>query len=278
MSRKKLRIHNTPLDNLISNLRSEVGEIILSWILMRDLMVQANQLRTDDLKANMDNHVLWTLNILSDKLRDEIVARLAELAEKKIGRLTFYFVQQKLGKFDDEIKAFMQFVKSSRFREKRNYDISHKELPEQWTDHKSIHIPYFLVLKGVALALHLIKRIDRSVLGPSAPYLWREMRKKRYQPMTPLKAGYSILPYLRLSDEQRIDVINQEVSEGKDVWSDMPTKIDGVETTVKVCKEWGIILLGKRAIALKQYPLQSISDISFEAAGGANDQQQLTLQ
>ena len=38
MSREKLRIHNTDLDNLVSNLRGEVGEIISSWGLMRDLL------------------------------------------------------------------------------------------------------------------------------------------------------------------------------------------------------------------------------------------------
>lgn len=274
MGRIKLRIHNTPLDNLVSNLRGEVGEIIVTWILLRDLMAQANQLRTDDPKADMENHAFCTRNILADKLRDEIVARLAELAEEKIGRLTFYFVQQKRGKFDGEIKAFAGFVESNRFREKRNYDISHKELPEQWTDHKLIHIPYFTILKGVAMALRVMKRIDRSVLGPSAPYLWSEMRKKRYEQMSSLKTGYLLLPYLRLSDQQRIDIIKQESAEGKEVWVDMPTKIDGIEVKVKACKEWGVVLLGERTIVLEQYPLQSISDISFNATEGASDQQE----
>lgn len=278
MSRTKLRIHNTPLDNLVSNLRGEVGEIIFTWILMRDLMAQASQLRTGDPKADMENHSLCTLNILTDKLRDEIVARLAELAEEKVGRLTFYFVQQKLNKFEREIKAFARFVESSRFREKRNYEISHKELPEQWTDHKFIHIPYFIILKGVALALRLMKRIDRTVLGPSSPYLWREMRKKRYEPMSPVRAAYLLLPYLRLSDQQRIEVIKQEAAEGKDVWVDMRTKIDGVDANVKACKEWGVILLGERAIVLQEYPLQSISDISFNAVAEPNDPQSQELQ
>jgi hypothetical protein len=35
MSKHKLRIHNTQLDNLISNLRGEIGEVITSWILLR---------------------------------------------------------------------------------------------------------------------------------------------------------------------------------------------------------------------------------------------------
>ena len=214
----------------------------------------------------MENRALCTLNILTDKMRDEIIARLAELAEAKIGRLTFYFVQQKINQFDSEIDEFARFIESSRFREKRNYDISHKELPEQWTDHKSIDIPYYNVLKGIALALRLMKRIDRATLGPSAPFLWREMRKKRYRPMSPVKVGYLLLPYLRISDQQRIEVIKQDVAEGKHVWVDMPTKVDGVDVTVKACKEWGVIALSNRVVVLEQYPLQSISDISFVAS------------
>jgi hypothetical protein len=35
VNRQKLRVMNTQLDNLISNLRGEVGEIITSWVLMR---------------------------------------------------------------------------------------------------------------------------------------------------------------------------------------------------------------------------------------------------
>lgn len=274
MSKIKLQIHNTPLNHLISNLRGEVGEIIFTWILMRDLMAQASQLRTDDPKVDMENHILCTLNILIDKLRDEIVARLAELAEEKIGRLTFYFVQQKLNNFEAEINTFARFVKSNRFHEKRNYDISHKELPEQWTDYKFINIPYIKILKGIALTLRLMKRIDRTVLGPSSPYLWCEMRKKRYEPMSPVKTAYLLLPYLRLSDQQRIEVTNQEAAEGKDVWVEMSTNIDGVEAKIKACQEWGVILLGERTIVLQEYPLQSISGISLNSAAESNDPQE----
>lgn len=99
MSRKKLRIHNTDVDNLVSNLRGEIGEMIFTWGLMRDLMVKASQLRTNDVAKNMENQDLCTLRILIGKLNDEIVARLSELAEQKVGRLTFHFAQVKLGQF-----------------------------------------------------------------------------------------------------------------------------------------------------------------------------------
>jgi hypothetical protein len=43
MSRQKLRVKNIQLDNLISNLRGEVSEIVTSWILSRHM--RASRLR-----------------------------------------------------------------------------------------------------------------------------------------------------------------------------------------------------------------------------------------
>jgi hypothetical protein len=37
MSRHKLRVHKTPVDNLVANLRGEVGEIITTWTMMSHL-------------------------------------------------------------------------------------------------------------------------------------------------------------------------------------------------------------------------------------------------
>ncbi len=37
MNRPKLRVKNTQLDNLISHLRGEVGEVVMSWVLLRHL-------------------------------------------------------------------------------------------------------------------------------------------------------------------------------------------------------------------------------------------------
>lgn len=265
MSRQKLRIHSTPVDNLVANLRGEVGEIIFSWILMRDLMVQAIQLRTDDPKEDFGNRSLMTLDSLIGKLRGEIIARLSELAVEKIGRLNFYFAHQKLNKFAAEVSAYSRFIVSNEFRKKRNYDISHKELPEQWSDHRHISIPYRRIIMGIAMPLRLMKRIDREVLGPSAPYLWREMRKRRYTPMSPAKASYMLLPYLRLTEDERAEIIFREMTEGKPVWIDMETTIDGVEVTVKACRDWGAFLLGSQMIVLNEYPLQELSEISIKS-------------
>jgi hypothetical protein len=250
MSNSKLRIHNTETDNLVSNLRGEVGEIISTWVMMRNFMVQANQLKTADYLKDLENPQLALLNTLIDKLEDEIISRLAELAEHKTGRLTFYFAHLKINALEKEVSDFTRFIRKNRFEEKRNYDISHKELPEKWTDHKSISIPYFIVLKGVASAFWLMKKIDEIYLGPRAKYLWLESRKRRYKPMYPAKVGYMILPHVWLSNEDRIKIIQEEMQEGREIWKDMPIKINGKDVVIKTYGEFGAIILGGRIVLL----------------------------
>ena len=263
MSRQKFRVVNTEADNLVANLRGEIGEIIVSWTLLRQTMCDARTLRTADVVADMSNPELVRLEILTSKLRDDIIARLSELGEIKIGQLTFHFAKVKLGILDTETAAFTQFIKTNRLDRKRNHDISHKELPEKWADHRLRHIPYGVLIRGVALALRLMKQIDRHHIGPSAPYLWAEARKKRYNPTGPPRAGFLLLPHQRLSPLLRARIIAEEESEGRDVWSDMATKLNGVPTTVKVSREWGGVLLPDgQLLMLNDYPLNSLEAIT----------------
>ena len=186
------------------------------------------------------------------------------MSEKKIGRLTFHFVACKLSSFDSDVKAFERYCTKHRIREKRNRDVSHKELPEKWSDHRNLRIPYRVLLRAVAMALRLMKRIDRHVLGPEAPYCWREARKRRYDYMSPPRAGYMLIPHLRLSEEDRIRVLKEELREGAEVWSEMPTMIDGHPATVVACRKWGIIVLDGRLVALPEYPLRELANIKIE--------------
>src|SRR2546428_9467850 len=94
MSRQKLRVKNTQLDNLIANLRGEVGEVVTSSVLLRHMMAKERELSSDDIAKDMANENLTFVNLLRSKLSDEIVVRLSELAEPKIGRLTFHFSAQ----------------------------------------------------------------------------------------------------------------------------------------------------------------------------------------
>lgn len=260
---RRLRVKRTEKDNLISNLRGEVGEIVTTWVLYRHLITKGDKLRTEDVKADMSNGQLIFLNILSQKMQDELIARLSELSESKIGRLTFYFATEKLKALHDDSEKFAIFIEVNGFRKKRNWDISHKELPEKWSDQRApTQILYNKLLRAIAFALRLMKKIDRIVLGPSAPYLWREMRKRRYELIHPAKVGYMLLPYLKLSNGERTRIIEKEAREGQDVWSMMETEIDGNIEKVRVCKKWGAIILRNRLLILPEYPLQSLTRIS----------------
>jgi hypothetical protein len=263
VSKRKLRVQKTDLENLVGNLRGEVGEIVTSWTLLRHLKAEANKRRSPDIAADLRNQSLTTLDILCDKLEDEIVARLSELAEPKVGQLTFHFAAVKLGKLHEQVELFRRFVQHEGLQEKRNLDISHKALPETFADHRHRHIRYKSLLKGVARAARLMKAIDRVVLGPSAPYFWQEMRRKRYTPLVSPKAGYLIMPHVRLSEQARARIIKEELSEGRAVLTEMETVVDGQPASVLVAKEWGGILIAGRLVLLNDYPIQSLQGIDI---------------
>jgi hypothetical protein len=215
-------------------------------------MAESRKLNLNNPDILLGNPQYGMIGALIDKLSDEIIARLSELAEIKVGRLTFYFVKEKTRKFETEISRYQKFIEQHRFHEKRNYDISHKELPEQWHEHKYIHIPYKTVVRGIAMALRLMKAIDRAYLGPSSTYLWRENRKRRYNYFYPASVEYMLLPHLWPSANDRSDIIEEEVAEGMEVWKDMPITINGTETTIKACGRWGAIILDGRLVLLDE--------------------------
>jgi hypothetical protein len=86
-----------------------------------------------------------------------------ELAEPKIGRLTFDFATEKLKKLDAEVEAFMGFIVREKFQEKRNADISHKDLTEQWATQGLIHISY-RTLRRLLRNLPLRNSAPKSVI------------------------------------------------------------------------------------------------------------------
>jgi hypothetical protein len=271
MGNKKLRIANTETDNLISNLRGEIAEVVTTWMLMRHFTASGARLQSEDISKDLGNPDLTFIYLLKDKLEDDLVARLSELAERKIGRLNFHFAAEKLGNFRQEASEFSKFIEKNGFRKKRNHDISHKELPEKWEDHRApLHIPYRTLVRAVSHALRLIKRIDRHVLGPSAPYLWREARKRRYKPLvSPARVAFMLVPYFHLSGEDRIRIVDEELREGRQVWSEMSTQINGQPVKIQACRKWGVLLLEGQPFALDQYPLAELTDIQIGPPEGA---------
>jgi len=266
MSNKKLRVHNTDVDNLIANLRGEVGEVISTWILLKNFMYQSSLLQTDDIQKDLENEQLLMINSLVNKLQDEIISRLSELSEKKVGRLNFFFAYQKMNILEKEVDEYSSFINKSNIKKKRNFDISHKELPERWSDHKSINVPYKIVVIAIVKALRLMKEIDKHHLGPKSKYYWKEMRKRRYRVMYPAKVGYMIMPRIWLSNEERASIIIDELAAEIDNWHDMSVKIDGLEKTIRAYGEMGAIDIDGNIMILDK-PFTKLESLNFNSNG-----------
>ena len=231
---------------------------MFSWGLTRDLLAQARQRRSEPDVNELSDPQLNTLHALADKLEDEVVARMSELAERKIGRLTFYFASQKLRRFEAEVRAFQQFIEGKKFTEKRNSDISHKELPEKWSDHRYLRIAYPTIVRGIATAVRLMKRIDDVAVGPEARFFWRKLRERRYDRTLPAKVQYMIAPHVKLSEKERAAVMKEEMQRGKVFWE----PVNGQRAIVPVCKKWAAVHLGDRVVFLDVYPLIALQSIN----------------
>ena len=97
-----------------------------------------------------------------------------------------------------------------------------------------------------------------------------QARKKRYDLSSLPRAMYMLVPYFHLPGDERIRIVQEEQREGKIVWSEMETMVDGKPAKLLACKEWGLRLLGDRCLALPQYPLQKLDSIDFGVAAEAS--------
>lgn len=204
MSPPKKRIHDTQFDNLVGNLRGEVGEAITTWFLWRAFRAHELSMFTDDIKADMNNVALRRQGVLVGRLRDDLTARLSELGERKVGRINFHFAAVKRPEFQPLADEYTRYVTSRGLRTKRNRDISHKNLPERWEDHRHLHVGDRILTRATGLAVRVMKRIDLAMIGPYSRLLWREMRRRRYEPLLPPASGYLLMPFIRVSPEDRV--------------------------------------------------------------------------
>lgn len=214
MSSSKRRIHTTPLDLVVAHLRGEVGEAITSWTMWRSFRAQEQRLPTHDIRADLENVQLRKVGILVERLRDDLVARLSELGDDQIGRANFHFLAAKLPQFKLAAESYSKTVLDRGMHAKRNRDISHKEVPERWQDHRDRYVEDRTLTYVTARAIRLMKSIDRVVLGAAAPYLWQIVRRKRYEPLLPASGHYVILPHIRLPDDvmERVYQLDQRAA------------------------------------------------------------------
>lgn len=204
-SRSQRRIDETDADTLVGCLRAEVGNAITTWVLWRQIIVHKRSLKTTDIAADMRNQELAFWSLLSARLEEDLIAALSELAETKTGRTNFFFAEQKFGLPHDRTEVYRKFVSSNGLDKKRNREIAHREQPRMWMDPDLFptHIPYRVLVKVLAMAVREMKKIDLLHLGPAAPYLWAEVRRKRYQYVSPARVAYILLPHMALPEHAR---------------------------------------------------------------------------
>jgi len=75
-----------------------------------------------------------------------------------------------------------------------------------------------------------------------------------------------LLPYLNLTQEERLRVVRKELAEGRAKLEDLNTLVNGKPAAIKACKPWGVIFVGKAAIALGTYPLVELTSIETDSS------------
>jgi len=193
----KKTIQDTDPEVLISHLRAEIGDIIDSWILFRHFKQTSRQLQTDDIAADIQNKELNFLYMVTAKFKDDLISRLAELGDKKVGQLTFHFASRKFKALESEVNKFEKFIKDNKFTDNRNNFISHKNLKPTWTENKAPYrISYKSITIALAMAIALMKQFDELYYGVKIRHKWNLIRKKRYEFTVSRRAEYMLMPHM----------------------------------------------------------------------------------
>jgi hypothetical protein len=194
---KNKTIQETDTEVLISHLRAEIGDIIDSWVLYRHFKLTSQKLQTEDINADLKNNELNFFNMVSSKFKDDLISRIAELGDKKVGQLTFYFASRKFEKLESEVNKFEKFINDNKFTYNRNNFISHKNLKPTWTENKAPYtISYKTMTIALAMSISLIKQFDELHYGAKIKRQWQLLRKRRYIFTVSRKSEYMLLPHL----------------------------------------------------------------------------------
>ena len=186
----------TDIAVITSALRGEIGDIIETWTLYRDLHDTCQSLRSENIEIDLKNQELLKIRVIKKKLKNQIISALSELAEKKYGQITFSFACNKLGCYQQDCITYQEFIKANDFKSQRNEFISHKNLPPKFEDWKGEYkISNLTIVKAIAKAIILMKNIDKEILGPEFNFMWHTTRKYRYNYTMSGKVKHILLPY-----------------------------------------------------------------------------------
>lgn len=190
-------LYKTDSSFLICQLREEIGGIIFSWVLYRHFKICSSNLMTNNVLEDLRNPELNFINAIVEKFKDELISRLAELANKKHGQLNFYFAANKLKVLREETYDFIRFIESEKFLVRRNKFISHKHISSSWEQQTPLpRISYKTIVKGVTLALVLMKKFDVEYYGKNILKNWHKIRQSRYNFTESHVGFYLALPYI----------------------------------------------------------------------------------
>lgn len=196
MVNSRLRVNKTNLDALLGNIRCEVGEAITNWILLRHLMTASRELESNDISKDMKNNNLAFIYALKSRVKEDLILTLAGLAERKTDRVTFHFAAIKTGEFLCEEDKFRKFIERNKLKQKRDREIAHREQPLDWPEQGDVIITYKVLLKALAMAIRLMKKIDVKINGIKSIEQWHKIRKRRYNLTFPAKAEYLLLNFI----------------------------------------------------------------------------------
>ena len=172
-------LDQTEPDKLINLLRSEIGEIIQSWIVLNIYDYKDGKLQTENILDDMKNKNLQLLNLVRAKFRDDIISRLSELTSSKHGRLNFHFAADKFKVQKEEVKKFSNYLKEKHLIFRRNKIKAHKEMSPRWNqiDPQPV-IRKSVLLRAVGWAISIMKQFDKAYYGEDYRNLWKEERKR----------------------------------------------------------------------------------------------------
>lgn len=92
----KSHFDNTEIDNLTGNLRGEIGEIIQSWTLMRELIFEIKKLSSNDFMIDSQNNQLSKLRLLKKNAKMKLLQHYQSWERKNIVELIFTLQLQSL--------------------------------------------------------------------------------------------------------------------------------------------------------------------------------------
>lgn len=192
------KLSQTEPDKLISHLRSEVGEIIQSWVIFNIYGFKIREIQTKDLNKDFNDPNIQLLHLVQSKFREDIILRLSELSSTNYNTVNFNYAADKFKIQKTEVKKFRDYLERNHLIFSRNMNIAHKVMSPRWDQlDPSPIIKRRVLTRATAWAVKIMKRFDKEQYGEDYLRIWRLERNRRYEFDMPANVKYMLLPLIR---------------------------------------------------------------------------------